>query len=135
MLRPAQADLGEEAVALVRRWFDLLAEGRFDDACAMLDEPNCYGIRWTPEKIVSVVEHTFRPGSRFRVDHPGPRFSRVSETAGDPRPEVLPLHDGSGFLVDHDVPLNGRWSDLTAQFEFLARGDAFAIVLHDLHVL
>jgi hypothetical protein len=45
------------------------------------------------------------------------------------------LSDGSGFSLYHAVPLNGEWSDLTAQFEFLRRPNGLAVVLHDLHVL
>jgi hypothetical protein len=48
---------------------------------------------------------------------------------------VVRIGDGSGYAVDHAVPLNGEWSDLTAQFEFLEEADGFAVVLHDLHVL
>jgi hypothetical protein len=46
-----------------------------------------------------------------------------------------PLQDGTGFQFDYDLPLNGEWSDLTAQFEFLRRSDGYAVVLHDIHVL
>ena len=43
--------------------------------------------------------------------------------------------DDAGYWLDHDMPLNGEWSDLTAQFEFQARSDGFDVVLLDLHVL
>jgi len=37
--------------------------------------------------------------------------------------------------LDYDVPLNGWYSDLTAQFEFNPRADGFAATLHDFHVM
>ncbi len=47
----------------------------------------------------------------------------------------MPLTDGSGYRLDHDVPINGEWSDLTTQFEFLNWPNGYAMVLQDLHVL
>jgi hypothetical protein len=49
--------------------------------------------------------------------------------------DVVPFKDGSGYSVEHDVPLNGEWSDLTAQFEFVGKSPEFEVILHDLHVL
>lgn len=45
-------------VAFVRQWLKLLAAGRWQEACGMIDEPNCYGITWTPERIEQVIEDT-----------------------------------------------------------------------------
>jgi hypothetical protein len=38
-------------------------------------------------------------------------------------------------LIDFDVPLDGEWSDLTAQLEVIAVPDGWALFLYDLHVL
>jgi hypothetical protein len=124
-------------IAWVREWFDLLAAGRPADACARLDEPNANGTRWTPALLRNVVEDTFAPGTRFRAEHPeGPLFSAVAASIGPPQPMVGAYDDGSGFWVEHKVPLNGEYSDLTAQFEFRWRGNhRLAAILHDLHVL
>jgi hypothetical protein len=126
-----------ELIAFIRRWFALLAVGARSEACAALDEPNIYGQRWGPGDIQRCVEEGFPPGCRFRVKHPEElRFTDPdAATGGDRRPEVMELTDGSGCRVDHDVPLNGEWSDLTAQFEFVKRPGGYAVVLHDLHVL
>jgi hypothetical protein len=124
-------------IAWVREWLDLLAGGRLEDACGRLDEPNSYGLRWTPAALTDLVEDTFGPGTRFRVEHPeGPRFSPVATALGRRPPMIGAYKDGSGFWVDHHVPLNGEYSDLTAQFKFLWRGNhVLAVILHDLHVL
>jgi len=126
----------DELIAHIRQWLDLLADGRVADACSMLDEANVYGQAWSPAAIFELVNDTFRPGTRFRAEHPsGPSFSHVLTAVGDGRPSVVALADNSGYSVEHDVPLNGAYSDLTAQFEFRWRDDALAFVLHDLHVL
>jgi len=125
-----------DLLAVIRDWFRLLAADRWDEAIGMLDEPNRYGIQWTPEGIRGALDLTFRPGCRFRVTHPeGPQFTDPDAASGLPHADVVAFDDGSGYSADHDVPLNGEWSDLTAQFEFLRRPNGLALVLHDLHVL
>lgn len=126
----------EDLLAVIRAWFRLLAADRWAEASAMLDEPNQYGIHWTPEYIRYTMDLTFGPDCRFRVAHPkGPQFSDPDKATGVCHADVLAFDDGRGFSADHDVPLNGSWSDLTAQFEFLRRPGGLAVVLHDLHVL
>ena len=137
MLRPRGARVEEsELVAHVRLWLALLAEGRLDQACAELDEPNAYGIRWSPASILEALAQAFSEGSRFRREHPeGPHVSPVEAASGDGAASVIAFADGSGFSVEHRVPLNGSYSDLTAQTEFRWRGPELAFVLQDLHVL
>lgn len=129
-------DAERTLVAFVRNWFTLLAAGRSQEACNMIDEPNYYGIAWTPEQIQQVVAGAFGPQSRFRLRHPeGIRCTDPEELSEGGNPEVYPSHDGGHYRFDHDVPLNGEWSDLTAQFEFHRRQKGYVVVLHDLHVL
>lgn len=126
----------DELLAVVREWFRLLAVEGWNEATGMLDEPNGYGIRWTPAEIRRALDLAYQPGCRSRIAHPeGPRFSDPDSAVGVPEADAWALDDGSGYRVDYDVPLNGSWSDLTAQFEFLRRPGGLAIVLHDLHVL
>lgn len=126
----------ESIVAFVKGWMKLLAEGRVEEACALLDEPNGYGITWTPRLIQETVNSTFSPESGFYETHPeGPIFTNPFELEEQLEIEVVEFDDKRGYAFDYDVPLNGEWSDLTAQFEFLRRSDGYSVVLHDLHVL
>ena len=43
----------------VKNWMRLLAEHRTDDACALIDEPNSYGIEWTSVRIWQIVNERF----------------------------------------------------------------------------
>lgn len=114
----------------------LLAEGRFDDACNLLDEPNSYGVHWTPELIKQTLRDTFGLDSFFYQIHPeGPVFTDPSRLEAQPNAEIIEFYDKSGYAFDCDLALNGEWSDLTAQFEFLKRPSGYAVVLHDLHVM
>jgi hypothetical protein len=107
-----------------------------DSACALLDEPNCYAIFWTPDLIRQIVPDTFSPATQFYRYHPeGPVFSDPFELEEQKGLEVIEFEDGSGYAFDYYVPLNGEWSDLTAQFEFRKRDGGYAVILHDLHVL
>ena len=51
------------------------------------------------------------------------------------RVEACRYNDGSGFAVDHDLAMNHKRSDFTAQFEFIRTKDGYAIYLADIHVL
>lgn len=136
MLHSQSDNLNDEFIAFIQSWFDLLASGKVEQACAAIDKPNSYGIRRTPDKIFDVLTDNYGPGTVFASDHPeGPVFTSASNTKGKAGVDVVQFNDGSGFSVEHDVPLNGEWSDLTAQFEFLGKSPEFEVVLHDLHVL
>jgi hypothetical protein len=49
--------------------------------------------------------------------------------------EFYDYDDGSGWTVDYDIPLDGEWGDLTAQFSFKKAGDSFVVKLNDIHVM
>jgi hypothetical protein len=136
MLTVPTADVEEALVRWVREWLDMLAAGRLAEACARLDAPAPDGERWTPERIVALVQDTYGEGTPFRREHPeGPMFTPVASAGDRLRVDVIEYEDGSGYWIDHDVPLNGGASDLTAQFEFTRRGGEFEVMLHDLHVM
>ena len=126
----------QSIVSFVKGWMKLLAEGRFEEACALIDEPNVHGIVWTPRLIQQTVKATFSSETRFYKSHPeGPIFTDPFALEEQREIKVVEFEDKSGYAFDYDVPLNGEWSDLTAQFEFLKRSNGYAVVLHDLHVL
>jgi hypothetical protein len=122
------------SLGFVRLWFALLARGEFEQALAALDEPNSYGTRWTKEGLIVLLRDVFRPGSRFEANYGAPVFSDPDLAAGTARYSFEHTNAG-GFWVEHNVPLNGVYSELTAQFEFLPRPSGFAVALHDLHVM
>ena len=113
---------------LVFRWFALLAQGQTAEAMALIDEPNSYGVKWGPEQLSSALKSYGGNGVLPLVTPP-------SSASGQQQAGLIALADRSGYAYDHDFPLNGQWSDLTAQFEFLKRPNGFAVVLQDIHVL
>ena len=136
MLQSSTRDPSDQLIAFVRAWFDLLAQGNFAEACAQLDTPNSHGVNWTPALLQTVVTDSFGPATRFATKHPeGPNFTSAKSASGEATVSHGAFEDGSGYWIDHAVPLNGAWSDLTAQFEFIREPGGYRVVLHDLHVL
>jgi hypothetical protein len=111
--------------AFVEQWFRALARNQWDIAVGMLDEPNSYGVRWSEAQIRQALNDY---SSTAVLSDPADVKGTV------PRTSSGKFEDGSGYWFDHSVPLNGAWSDLTAQFEF-KRGERYAVILDDLHVL
>jgi hypothetical protein len=137
MIPSSHPDPHGEALRTVRQWFTLIAASNWPAAMALIDEPNSYGLSWTQHKIRTTIEHdTFGPGTVHAAEHPeGVIYSSPEHVPGEPRVAIVDLRDGSGFTLEHPVPLNSEWSDITAQFEFLVRPTGWAVILHDLHVL
>ena len=131
------SDAPEKSILdFVKQWMKLLADDRFDEACALLEHPNSYGVVWTPNLIKEIVHDTFSPDTHFYKFHPeGPIFTDPYELEEQRNIEPIELNDGSGYAFDYDVPLNGGWSDLTAQFEILKKPNGYVVFLDDLHVL
>jgi hypothetical protein len=141
-LLPADAT-DAEILAACREWIDLVADGRLADAIEMLHVPDQYdeSRRWTAESLQTYIANygswdawpddrtwkitaiaTARVPADLANSHARADLIRLD---ADPR-------SGSAWL---DVPLNGEWSDLTAQFEFEPIGDGTSLSLYDLHVL
>ena len=110
-----------------RDWFRQLSRGEFREAAQRLDEPNSYGIRWSEQQILGALRD-YTHSDSVRVTDPDLIGTEAHSS-------LVALKDAHGYSFDHDVPIDGRWSDLTAQFEFLRRPEGYAIVLHDIHVL
>ena len=113
--------------AHIEVWLQQLSAGNWHAVLNMLDEPNSYGVWWGETEIRSSLDEYSRSKTWTVTD---PKSLGVSGHTG-----FGEFNDGSGYWFDYDIPLNGEWSDLTAQFEFKKRGDCYALVLHDIHVL
>jgi hypothetical protein len=107
-------------------FFELISVGDWDGALASIDHPTSYGRTWTRADIEHAIA-AYGP-SDLKVTSP-------TSAAGEPHTSTGYFNDGSGFYYDIAVPLGGRWSDLTAQFEFRKKANRYAVALEDIHVL
>jgi len=110
-----------------RSWFRLLAHGKYGEAVLCLDAPNSYGVQWNEDQIRKTLRDYVRADS---VNVTDPDLISTKAHLG-----LIELKDGRGYTFEHDVPIDGCWSDLTVQFEFLRGPDGYKVVLHDIHVL
>ncbi|MCM2333539.1 MAG: hypothetical protein NDI82_06290 [Anaeromyxobacteraceae bacterium] len=54
---------------------------------------------------------------------------------GGERLRIYPPDSTGAFEVEYDMPLDGEWSDLTAQFTFRPHSEGYLGGLYDIHVL
>ncbi len=121
---PITAD--EEVIEhYVRTWVYYAAENGFDSALQELDTNE--KVSWSEEFLDKVTFDHFSDGEHCRITNP--------KLVKDLRVEAYRFDDGSGFAVDHDLPLNNNRSDFTAQFEFKVASGEWRITLEDVHVL
>ena len=125
-----------ELIEFVYNWFELLAQGKIAEACALVDEPDSDGFAWNEDKLVSLLNFNYGPDSIFVKEHPkGPVFTSPTTAQGRHVPIFVEYDDHSGYVVQILIPLNGEWSDLTAMFEFEIRNDMLVVKLDDFQVL
>jgi len=138
MKLPLDAD-DATILAAVRAWVTLLAEERYQDAYDALYHP--VGDHWTPRLIETAIRTygSIEPaatGTSYRVT---PLETAIGELS--PRHEVDRFDDMPGGVVGlvgmvwFDLPLNGRWSDLTATFYGERRDATLVVELNDIHVM
>ena len=127
MLTSVSPPIENSLRAHIEAWLQQLSAGNWHEVLGMLDEPNSYGVKWGEAEIRSSLDEYSR-SKTWAVTDPNSLDVSGHTSFGE-------FNDGSGYWFDYDIPLNGEWSDLTAQFEFKKRGDGYALVLHDIHVL
>jgi hypothetical protein len=121
-------------VAAIEEWVDFLANGKLDEATAWLYQPPHTTQPMTAELIDQLIVDYWwdapPAGGRHRVTQ------RESAAGGGPRTSIVRLTaDPTAGSVYYALPVDGKWSDLTAIFEFRRLDDATVISLDDLHVL
>jgi hypothetical protein len=116
-------------IEFVKNWIRLLSVGNFEEAIKQIDAPNNYGIRWSKESIQKILEDYIGKGVAYSITDPN-----IME--GDGKPNLIMFNGLQSFGFDFNLPINGNWSDLTVQFEFIKKTKGYyAVILHDIHVL
>lgn len=127
-----QEHFHEEVTQYIRQWVKLLSENKFEEACRLLDEPEDKdrNIAWNGENLKEVfLDYCWN--KRMPVINDPFQMDLEKEVV-----DFYAYADGSGYAVDYDIPLDGEWGDLTAQFSFKNETQGiFRVYLDDLHVL
>jgi len=129
MIRAALGNHEKTFKEFARHWIRLLSVGKFEDAVKQIDGPNSHGIEWSATAIKRVIDEYMGERESYSITDP-------DEMEGDGRPNLTMFNGLTGFAFDLDLPINGEWSDLTIQFEFIGkRKGYYSVILHDIHVL
>ena len=137
----------QEILDLARRWVDLLAQDRYEEAWALTAHwayPDSAG--WSPPLMrATVAGYGHADRTDGRTHH---RVTPFATASGGPKPrhEVTRWHpatrshagraDPNQSIAEvwFDLPLDGGWSDLTATFDVVLRDGRLLLVLDDIHV-
>jgi hypothetical protein len=126
MKRPALDAHESEIIAFSREWICHAAKHGLDQALTLIDRRN-YGPPWSEEFVRTISTGHFDDGCTCVITDP--------DAFEDLRVDAYRYNDGSGFAVDHDLAMNHKQSDFTAQLDFRKTENGDAIFLDDIHVL
>lgn len=102
------------------------AKHGLDEALGLIDRRD-NDPAWSEAFVRSISEDHFGDGETCIITDP--------DVFRELRVDAIRYSDGSGFAVDHDLAMNHKRSDFTAQFEFRRSEKGYAIYLADIHVL
>ena len=129
MIRAALGNHENIFKEFVRSWIGLLSKGKFKEAIKQIDAPNRDGVEWSVKSVQRVLEDYVGKGVDFSITDP-------NEMEGDGRPNLIMFNGLQGFALDINLPINGDWTDLMVQFEFIKKGKGYySVILNDIHVL
>jgi len=121
----------------VRGWVTLLSKEEFVEASkALVPLPN-RNVDSTAEMIkeaLGLYVPAYRDAPLGQRDKLRPTVRFPEEMSGEKLIIYCPGTIGAA-TIEYDVPIDGRWSDLTARLELIPQGSGFGIALIDLHVL
>jgi hypothetical protein len=138
MIRLPRQATDEQIFDAIREWIEVLAQERYEDAFHILQHsPSNH---WSPPLIQTVIENygsiePLKDGAKFRVT------SIRSNPVGNPMCEIEWYGDDpnkpQAYVGDiaFDLPLNEKWSDLTALFHIVEVDGELMLELGDIHVL
>ena len=132
-LQPTDAKI----LSVVEAWVDVLANGQFESALAIVEH--------NPVRTASELKELIEGYGRM------PPHGHVSTRITPPRAAIVadisPSHHVTWFgphpdraveleaFVTYDLPVNGVWSDLTALFWLKRISHGYVLQLEDIHVL
>ncbi|WP_425267259.1 DUF7668 domain-containing protein [Aeoliella straminimaris] len=125
MNRPALDASESEILDYAKSWIRLAARKGFEAAVSELEPSR--SVHWTQSLLEQVTFDHFGDGCQPRITDP--------DKVQDLHVEAYEYNDGTGYAVDHDLPLDGKRSDFTVQFDFRKGVTEYLVYLDDIHVL
>jgi hypothetical protein len=128
----------EQLLQAVEKWIGLLVQERYDEAFGMFYRQSPLDDGWSPALIRALVENYGSPEPS--ADGPVCHVTSIAETSGG-RPQPyrkvyrFEEEDGVEGYIHFDLPLDGKWSDVTAVFDVWKMDDKLVLHLEGMHVL
>lgn len=132
--------------SVVRNWVKLLSEKRFSDAAKAL-EPKPLSIMDSAEEIKIAIglyswdfTRLYEAGKivESMIPNVNDPFSMLDKGEGGHKEQFYISHDfdaEGSVKVLYDLPINGVWSDLSAEFLFTPKGEVYRMTLLDIRVM
>ena len=138
MIRLPRNATDEHILDVARRWVELLAQEKYEEAFQMLRYHSAEF--WSPELIRTVI-------TNYGFIEPREDGATFKVTSLENNPESQALHRVEWYgadpnrpadylgMVAFTLPLNGEWSDVTAMFDIVEENGEIVLELDDIHVL
>ncbi|MGH6922709.1 MAG: hypothetical protein ACRED5_02970 [Propylenella sp.] len=126
----------EQILDVVRLWCERLAAEEYDAAFRMTSQKSP---KMTPDLLKRLIEGY--GWIETELGKPVYKVTSITEAPGLARHEVVRYQETSSSTPNYmgyvwfDLPLNGRWSDLTVTFNILRRGANLFLELDTIHVM
>jgi hypothetical protein len=127
----------EDILKVVESWVEALAQGDYKQAYEMTyhlpDDP--YTPEFLPTWLANYGWHETYQVTSLNAVSPKPE-GQVPPYRDVDFFKTLPAENGSTVgYIDFDLPLNGEWSDLTAQFDIWQLNDSLVLRLMEIHIM
>ena len=124
----------EEIIRHIETWIGKLADEDYVSAYNLVDHDPYY--KWSPRLIEKVIN-----GYGLPEPHPSGEVFKVTPISSalgeEPTREIERNNykDNRIGYVMYDLPLNGKWSDLSATFRLENNEAGVKVILEEIHVL
>jgi hypothetical protein len=125
-------------LAMIREWVDLLANRDFDRASEYLSHTHPGNEQYTGRKIeesLGLYSRQYREAPEAERRRYVPRVTRVEDMESAGENMTVYKAGEQPAVIEYDMPISGKWSDLTAKFRLIQHTHGYALELIDLHVL
>ena len=125
-------------LGMIREWVNLLAARDFEQAACYLAPIPGAKVQYSAgsiEQALGYYSRRYRNAPEHEKRKLIPAVTALNEM--DPDGETMTIYKmgPEAAVIDYDLPIEGKWSDLTAKFRLVQLPEGFGLGLIDLHVL
>lgn len=122
----------------IHKWLDYLKDENYQEALSLTLHDEYY--QWTPELIENIINgygSEYEDGAtKYKVTDWRSASGQLGKTEVVLNEEVVKNggYTQLGHAI-HQMPLNGKWSDLSVVFRLVGYEEGAALLLEEIHVL